>query len=70
MMLGVDIRMRGILHHCANLCSKKNALTAEAARAKTRPTGLEPATPGSTVRYSNQLSYGPKFLCESELSTT
>ena len=24
-----------------------------------RPTGLEPATPGSTVRYSNQLSYGP-----------
>ena len=26
-----------------------------------RPTGLEPATTGSTVRYSNQLSYGPKF---------
>ena len=24
-----------------------------------RPTGLEPATTGSTVRYSNQLSYGP-----------
>ena len=23
-----------------------------------RPTGLEPATTGSTVRYSNQLSYG------------
>ncbi len=27
----------------------------------TRPTGVEPATTGSTVRYSNQLSYGP--LC-------
>jgi len=24
-----------------------------------RPTGFEPATPGSTVRYSSQLSYGP-----------
>ena len=24
-----------------------------------RPTGLEPATTGSTVQYSNQLSYGP-----------
>jgi hypothetical protein len=26
-----------------------------------RPTGLEPATTGSTVRYSNQLSYGPNI---------
>lgn len=26
-----------------------------------RPTGLEPATTGSTVRYSNQLSYGPSI---------
>ena len=26
-----------------------------------RPTGLEPATTGSTVRYSNQLSYGPNL---------
>ena len=26
---------------------------------KARPTGLEPATTGSTVRYSNQLSYAP-----------
>ena len=26
---------------------------------ETRPTGFEPATTGSTVRYSNQLSYGP-----------
>ena len=27
-----------------------------------RPTGLEPATTGSTVQYSNQLSYGPSKL--------
>src|SRR5262249_23970267 len=27
-----------------------------------RATGLEPATTGSTVRYSNQLSYAPKLL--------
>src|SRR5262249_3367762 len=27
-----------------------------------RATGLEPATTGSTVRYSNQLSYAPKVL--------
>ena len=30
-----------------------------------RATGLEPATTGSTVRYSNQLSYGP-FLRETD----
>ena len=29
---------------------------------KARPTGLEPATTGSTVRYSNQLSYVPSLL--------
>ena len=29
---------------------------------KARATGLEPATTGSTVRYSNQLSYAPKLL--------
>ncbi len=28
---------------------------------KARPKGLEPSTPGSTVRYSNQLSYGPSL---------
>ena len=27
--------------------------------AKARATGLEPATTGSTIRYSNQLSYAP-----------
>ena len=27
----------------------------------TSATGLEPATTGSTVRYSNQLSYAPSF---------
>lgn len=27
-----------------------------------RATGLEPATTGSTVRYSNQLSYAPKEI--------
>jgi hypothetical protein len=30
-----------------------------------RATGLEPATTGSTVRYSNQLSYAPKPSCQS-----
>ena len=29
-----------------------------------RPRGLEPPTTGSTVRYSNQLSYGPKVSKE------
>ncbi len=28
-----------------------------------RLTGLEPATPGVTGRYSNQLSYNRAFLC-------
>ena len=32
-----------------------------------RPTGLEPATTGSTVRYSNQLSYGPSLHLRAEL---
>ena len=36
------------------------------APSKARPTGLEPATPGSTVRYSNQLSYGPD-TCEANM---
>ena len=31
------------------------------ARSSTSATGLEPATTGSTVRYSNQLSYAPFF---------
>src|SRR5262245_46841300 len=30
--------------------------------ASARATGLEPATTGSTVRYSNQLSYAPKSV--------
>src|SRR5437764_11992387 len=29
---------------------------------KARATGLEPPTTGSTVRYSNQLSYAPKLV--------
>jgi hypothetical protein len=32
-----------------------------------RATGIEPATTGSTVRYSNQLSYAPTPLGESEI---
>ena len=31
---------------------------------KARATGLEPATSGSTVRCSNQLSYGPSELMQ------
>ena len=38
-----------------------NALRNNAGVYQARPTGLEPATTGSTVRYSNQLSYGPKL---------
>ena len=38
----------------ASLCEMKRGET------KTRVTGLEPATSGSTVRCSNQLSYTPK----------
>jgi hypothetical protein len=39
---------------------------------ESRPTGFEPATTGSTVRYSNQLSYGPslsKKILESRRGT-
>src|SRR6185437_11066420 len=43
-------------------CKKNKALTLVRALSSTRPTGLEPATSGSTVRYSNQLSYGPKSV--------
>ena len=32
-----------------------------------RPRGLEPPTTGSTVRYSNQLSYGPSRKGRAEL---
>lgn len=32
-------------------------------------TGLEPATPGSTVQYSNQLSYVPLKQCKIKKST-
>ena len=32
-----------------------------------RATGLEPATTGSTVRYSNQLSYAPKLFSSTSL---
>ena len=34
---------------------------------KARATGLEPATTGSTVRYSNQLSYAPKLFFFNDL---
>ena len=32
-----------------------------------RATGIEPATTGSTVRYSNQLSYAPKYFMYNDL---
>ena len=34
-----------------------------------RATGIEPATTGSTVRYSNQLSYAPKSFLNNDLLT-
>src|SRR5438445_9113285 len=46
--------------------ARKQALTSRKAAwmgsCQARATGLEPATTGSTVRYSNQLSYAPKYL--------
>ena len=44
------------------LDSEKDGLSVnDTTRKATRPTGFEPATTGSTIRYSNQLSYGPNF---------
>ncbi len=40
---------------------KNPQLSAECGFTQARRTGLEPATTGSTVRYSNQLSYRPKI---------
>jgi integrase len=44
-------------------------IAALAAFSITRATGLEPATTGSTVRYSNQLSYAPKVARSETYST-
>ena len=50
---------------CSNrgkLGNKSDRLSAnDTDKNATRPTGFEPATSGSTVRYSNQLSYGPNI---------
>ena len=43
-------RLRAISRSSASVCTDLH---------QTRATGLEPATTGSTVRYSNQLSYAP-----------
>src|SRR3954454_14434929 len=43
---------------CSPVTQKKPAFREEERATPARPTGLEPATTGSTVRYSNQLSYG------------
>src|SRR3990167_10059800 len=43
------------------------AIVASPYPASARPTGLEPATTGSTVQYSNQLSYGPKGSTRPEI---
>jgi integrase len=46
--------LRADSHQAAAVCT-----SAEKGKRKARATGLEPATTGSTVRYSNQLSYAP-----------
>jgi integrase len=51
-------RLRTTSHKSASVCTDLH---------QARATGLEPATTGSTVRYSNQLSYAPKWLRRDEL---
>ncbi len=43
-----------------SVCQIKKPLTILSEVSEARRTGLEPATSGSTVRCSNQLSYHPK----------
>ena len=57
---------RSVTLRCAKRCkyvqssAMRNALGVLPRAFSTRRTGLEPATTGSTGRYSNQLSYRPK----------
>src|SRR5438094_8572521 len=44
----------------AGVATSKRRKPRRAGPSRTRRTGLEPATTGSTVRYSNQLSYRPE----------
>ena len=56
---------RSVTLRCANRCkyvqsiATRNALSVLPRAFEARRTGLEPATTGSTGRYSNQLSYRP-----------
>ena len=57
-------RAPGAIHTLLFRGLKKHPTAARGYRAytfKARTRGLEPPTTGSTVRYSNQLSYGPKL---------
>src|SRR5262245_53004749 len=50
-----------LLHYCRRAASAFLSCTCGPSLLA-RATGLEPATTGSTVRYSNQLSYAPGTL--------
>ena len=58
---------RSVTLRCANRCkyvqsiATHNALSVLPRAFEARRTGLEPATTGSTGRYSNQLSYRPNW---------
>ena len=56
--------MRAIVCQCRDRAQRKPRVKRGE---KAGRTGLEPATTGSTVRYSNQLSYGPKLPARSVL---
>ena len=48
-------------------CPYANRLQPNCPNNQARATGIEPATTGSTVRYSNQLSYAPGLLSRNDL---
>jgi hypothetical protein len=64
----VILKSRKIMGPVPRPSRNEQALTPFEVRAyQARATGIEPATTGSTVRYSNQLSYAPKYSLDVEI---